>query len=352
MTKHADFAVRFPRIFNDALSAFIRERAAASDVRGIGSSLLRRSVAAFVRAPGKRLRPYIAYRSAISCGAPRTSAMSLAIAVELFHAFALVHDDLIDRSNVRRGRATLHRAFEAKHRTKRWNGSAAEFGEAMAVLAGDLLVTWADASLRDAMTPTNAKRVLRAWDGMREEVILGQSLDVCLPRQTGLPSRAALMRMLAVKSGRYSIGRPALLGLALAGRNVDVQTVLRAAEPLGLAFQLQDDILGTFGSARRIGKPTDSDIREGKWTLLAWETRRRIRSIRERHAWRKGFGIHAASSRDVHAVRLLMEQSGAREEVERLATRLTNQAMTRIERLPFKTDWLTELAKALMERRS
>ncbi len=186
---------------------------------------------------------------------------------------------------------------------------------------------------------------------MREEVILGQATDVALALERRLPSKHKLLDMLSVKSGRYSFGRPILLGLALAGRRVTNERVLSAVEPLGLAFQLRDDLIGTFGNARETGKPADSDIREGKMTLLAWETIRRLKTSNERLIWKRGFGKRKARAKDVLAVRRLMIASGARESVEEETRLLTETALRNIARLPFPAGWLIELTKSLDERR-
>lgn len=338
--------------FNRALRLFIVERRKAATVRGIDAMRLHDAAARFAQAPGKRLRPYLAYRAAVDGRLETGRALKLALALELFHAFALIHDDLMDRSDMRRGRPSLHRAFEIEHRRRRLKGDAANYGAAMAILAGDLLLVWADAALHDAADKRPPKGLLREWDVMRAEVMLGQALDVSLPTLRRPPARRDVLAMLAVKSGRYSIGRPLLLGLALAERHADEQTVLRATEPLGIAFQHRDDILGTFGSARETGKSVDSDIREGKISLLAWETRRRLQSAKDAAAWNRGFGRRNASRSAVAAVRRLMEKTGARDAVEKEIRRLTGLAQRRLKKLPFPYSWLLDLAATLAARKS
>jgi geranylgeranyl diphosphate synthase, type I len=301
-------------------------------------------------APGKRLRPYLAYQSAVIAGANPSHAMQLAGAVELYHDFALIHDDIVDSAATRRGVPTLHTIATAEHRKRGLRGDARHFGESVAVLLGDVVATLADTELQRACRESGSSILGKVWDQMRAEVLAGQLLDVSFGAATTLPTRSELLRMLAIKSGRYTIARPIQMGLALAKKEMKEEALLAFAEPLGLAFQLQDDLLSTFGDTN-LGKPLDADIREGKMTLLAWETIRRIKTRADRSAWQRGFGQYDASAQDVNRVRTIMMKTGARSKVTLEVERLFNAAEKNRKQLAFKTEWLQEIIGMLRARK-
>lgn len=201
-------------------------------------------------------------------------------ALEFFQAAALVHDDLIDDADTRRGRPAVHRQFEAQHADADLLGEAREFGSSAAILAGDLLLSLGQREISAAVRATEGAGdgALAVWDAMCAEVAIGQYLDIRasmlpLPREGDSAGFAdALERAVTVerhKSARYSVVHPLELGARLAGGSDDVVARLRAvSEPLGEAFQLRDDELGIFGDPARTGKPAGDDLIEGKRTPL------------------------------------------------------------------------------------
>jgi geranylgeranyl diphosphate synthase type I len=202
--------------------------------------------------------------------------VAAAAALEVFHAAALVHDDLIDNSDTRRGRPAAHRALEAGHRDSGWRGDADAFGRSGAILLGDLLVAWSDDLLEEGLTETSPDRAAaarREYALMRREVTLGQFLDIAEESAfvTEPDDRHAerALRVASFKSARYSVQQPLAIGAALAGADAAQAAALAAfGHPLGMAFQLRDDVLGVFGDAAATGKPSGDDLREGKRTVL------------------------------------------------------------------------------------
>jgi geranylgeranyl diphosphate synthase type I len=209
-------------------------------------------------------------------GAAPASVIAAAAALEVFHAAALVHDDLIDNSDTRRGRPSAHRALEAGHRGSGWLGDADAFGRSAAILLGDLLVAWSDDLLEEGLAETSPDRAAAArsqYALMRREVTLGQFLDVAEESAfAGEPDDKHAERALRVasfKSARYSVQQPLAIGAALAGADAAQAAALAAfGHPLGMAFQLRDDVLGVFGDEAATGKPSGDDLREGKRTVL------------------------------------------------------------------------------------
>ncbi|WP_203579222.1 polyprenyl synthetase family protein [Microbacterium hibisci] len=232
---------------------------------------------------GKRLRGRFCIagwraveEAAAPAGAPPAPVIAAAAALEVFHAAALVHDDLIDNSDTRRGRPSAHRALEAEHRAAGWFGDADAFGRSSAILLGDLLVAWSDDLLEEGLAETSPDRAAaarRQYALMRREVTLGQFLDVAEESAfvTEPDDRHAdrALRVASFKSARYSIQQPLAIGAALAGADAAQAAALAAfGHPVGMAFQLRDDVLGVFGDEAATGKPSGDDLREGKRTVL------------------------------------------------------------------------------------
>lgn len=198
-------------------------------------------------------------------------------ALELFHAAALIHDDVIDNSDTRRGAPSAHRRLAAEHVAGGWHGSADEFGRSSAILLGDLVLGWSDELFTEAgaLLAEGAAAALarREFNRMRTEVTLGQYLDI-LEESAWASSPESehvtrALRVVTYKSAKYSIEAPLTIGASLGGGTEAQLDALRAfGVPLGIAFQLRDDVLGVFGDPAVTGKPSGDDLREGKRTVL------------------------------------------------------------------------------------
>ncbi|TCJ23679.1 polyprenyl synthetase family protein [Nocardioides jejuensis] len=221
---------------------------------------------------GKRLRAafchagYVAVRPEI---ADERALLRACASLELLHASALVHDDYMDASDTRRGRAASHRIFESAHTDAGWDGNPQQYGAAAAILLGDLLLTWADELLRRCGLPlADVAPALDMFDLCRSEVVAGQFLDVSVQAR-GVADVDTAMTVLRFKSAKYSVERPLHIGAALAGASdAQIQALTDFGVPLGEAFQLRDDQLGVFGDPALTGKPAGDDLVEGKRTVL------------------------------------------------------------------------------------
>ena len=260
-----------------ALDAFLEDKAALLADVGPECEALAGTVARLVSG-GKRLRPafcYWGWRGA--GGADDGAVVRAAAALELFQAAALIHDDVMDGSDTRRGMPAVHRQFASLHAAESWAGSASRFGEAGAILAGDLCLGWSDELLTDSgLPPAALERGRRVFDRMRTELMAGQYLDVVAQASPGqATSRSAegdverALRVVRYKSAKYSVEHPLLLGAAFASASPELVAAYSAfGLPLGEAFQLRDDVLGVFGDPGETGKPAGDDLREGKRTVL------------------------------------------------------------------------------------
>jgi geranylgeranyl diphosphate synthase type I len=202
---------------------------------------------------GKRLRAafcYWGWRGA--GGADCAEIVNAATGLEFFQAAALLHDDVMDGSAIRRGRPAMHRHVAGMHTALGWSGDSARFGEAAATLAGDLCLVWSDELLATSgLSPAQRAAGRTTFDTMRTQLMGGQYLDVleqaAADQQAGAGVERAL-QVLRYKSAKYTVEHPLLLGASMAGASPDVLAGLSAyGLPLGEAFQLRDDVLGVFG---------------------------------------------------------------------------------------------------------
>lgn len=222
-------------------------------------------------AGGKRLRPAFCYWGWRAAGGheAQDGIVDAAASLELLQASALIHDDVMDSSDTRRGQPSVHRRLEAMARDADWPGAAAPFGEGAAVLLGDLCLSWSGEMYeRSGLAADRLALGRPVYDLMRTEVMCGQYLDL-LEGARGGGSVEAALRVVEYKSAKYTIERPLHLGAVLAGGDEAVVDALRGyGLPLGIAFQLRDDVLGVFGDPAETGKPAGDDLREGKRTVL------------------------------------------------------------------------------------
>ncbi|MGP3535094.1 polyprenyl synthetase family protein [Microbacterium sp. RD1] len=288
---------------------------------------------------GKRLRArfFLTGWRAISgarADAPLTAeAVGGAASLEIFHAAALVHDDLIDNSDTRRGRPSSHRGLEVAHGFRHWEGDAAAFGRSGAILLGDLLVAWSDDLLEEALQRVPADRAAatrRAYAEMRRDVTLGQFLDVAeesaYATEPDAEHAERALRVASLKSARYSIQQPLLIGASLAGADAAQLDALSAfGHPVGMAFQLRDDVLGVFGDAAITGKPSGDDLREGKRTVLVAYAREAM-PAGARRIFDEMLGDRTLDGDQIASLQRTIVDTGALERVESLISDYARQA--------------------------
>jgi len=280
-------------------------------------------------AGGKRLRPAFCYWAFVGAGGSpsATVVVDAGAALELLHTFALVHDDVMDGSAVRRGQAAVHRRFINRHDSLEWRGEARRFGEGAAILVGDFAFVYADMLFGEA--PPVARQV---FDELRVELCVGQYLDL-EGTATASSDGAQAARIARYKSGKYTVERPLHLGAALAGQLDDLRQPLSAVGlPLGEAFQLRDDLLGVFGDSTITGKPVGDDLREGKLTPLLAAAATRVDGAGARVLGR--IGQPDLTPADVEAVQALLVDCGACDEVEGAIEGLVGEALAALDATP------------------
>ncbi|HZI96780.1 MAG TPA: polyprenyl synthetase family protein [Actinomycetales bacterium] len=300
-------------------------------------------------AGGKRLRPAFCYWGWRGAGGGDDDCIvKAAAALELFQAAALIHDDVMDHSDTRRGMPAVHRRFATLHRGNAWAGDAERFGHAGAILAGDLCLSWSDEVLANCGLGDDRFRAGKAlFDRMRTQLMGGQYLDmleqaVAATGSVGDGGDAGdardpverARRVIRFKSAKYTIEHPLLLGGTLAGAEPAVLAAYSGyGLPLGEAFQLRDDILGVFGDPGETGKPAGDDLREGKRTVLVALA---VRGADPSQAAlvRRLLGDPGLDDGGVARLREVFVDTGALATVEALITDLVAAARTALEDAP------------------
>ncbi|MGH9025389.1 MAG: polyprenyl synthetase family protein [Acidimicrobiia bacterium] len=296
------------------------------------------SLRELVLAGGKRLRPAFCHWAYVGAGGDPHDpvVVDAGAALELLHTFALVHDDVMDGSDQRRGLPAVHRQFIVAHEEEGWRGEARRFGEGASILVGDFAFVYADVFFETA--PPAARPV---FDELRVELCVGQYLD--LHGTAGASNdRVRARRIQRYKSGKYTVERPLHLGAALAGRLEELAGPLSAfGLPLGEAFQLRDDLLGVFGESSVTGKPVGDDLREGKLTPLVAAAAARVTGASARVLDR--LGASDLTPADVQALQDLLVECGAVAEVEESIDRLVDEALNALAVLPLTVPAAREL---------
>jgi geranylgeranyl diphosphate synthase type I len=338
-----------------ALSGFLGDQRARMTEIDPALADVADALEAFVLGGGKRLRPAFAYWGYRGAGGLDCDPVVTAVAaLELVQASALIHDDLMDRSDTRRGEPAMHRRFAARHAAERWRGGAEQFGDAAAVLLGDLALVWSDEMLHGSgVDLVDLARARPTFDAMRTEVSVGQYLDVHT-QATGDTSLERAGLVARFKAAKYTVERPLLLGAALAGAPATLSAAYSAyGMPLGEAFQMRDDVLGVFGDPGVTGKPAGDDLREGKRTYLvaaAFE----VASADDRAALDAGLGDPGLDDAGVARLRAIIRDTGALARTEQRIDTLTTESLAALAGAEVEDEArrvLTELAGAATRRK-
>ena len=265
---------RLHRQVSAVLTDFVRDRCAEYIYDVPGAGFLTGLLTEFVPG-GKYVRSTFTYLGWLSGSRDQNLSEQLdaplraAASTELLHAFALMQDDVMDQSALRRGRPALHVRLANWHRTLGLDGPAERFGESAAILLADLCLVWAEQLFRDCGLPAPA--LARGWpryDTLRGELAVGQFADLVNDAR-GEPTFDEVLDVIRRKSGNYTVRRPLELGAALAGADERTLAVLGDYGALvGEAFQLRDDVLGVYGRPDVTGKPSGGDLREHKATSV------------------------------------------------------------------------------------
>jgi geranylgeranyl diphosphate synthase type I len=362
--------------FRDAvsaeISAFVREQSSVLD--SMGPELVPvHLMASQMLCGGKRMRPaFCVWGYVAAAGIPTNEELkpllSAAGSLDVLHVSALIHDDLMDSSDLRRGRPAAHRQFEALHANAGWLGDSAAFGKAGAILLGDLLVMWSAQMLHGAGVEQSAlERALPIVEAMRTEVTCGQYLDMVAqahPLRKRAPAIGSLRptielalddasRVVEYKAARYTVQRPCQMGAAIGGGDDELYFALGAyGSPLGRAFQFRDDLLGVFGDPKVTGKPAGDDLREGKRTVLVAHAYAHAGDAGQKLLLQR-LGDPGLDEAGISELQRVIVESGAREAVESMINEYHERALKALQDTEISEEGragLTALAEAAVRR--
>jgi geranylgeranyl diphosphate synthase, type I len=362
--------------FRDAvsaeISAFLSEQSSVLD--SMGPELVPvHLMASQMLCGGKRIRPaFCVWGYVAAAGIPTDEELKPLLAaagsLDVLHVSALVHDDLMDSSDLRRGRPAAHRQFEALHANAGWLGDSAAFGRAGAILLGDLLVMWSAQMLHGAgVDQSTLERALPIVEAMRTEVTCGQYLDIVAqahPLRKRAPAIGSLRptielamddasRVVEYKAARYTVQRPCQIGAALGGGDDELYFALGAyGSPLGRAFQFRDDLLGVFGDPQVTGKPAGDDLREGKRTVLVAHAYAHAGDDGQKLLLQR-LGDSALDDAGISELQQIIVESGARDAVESMINEYYERALKALHDTEITEEGrvgLTALADAAVRR--
>jgi geranylgeranyl diphosphate synthase type I len=326
---------------NGRLDAFLTEQERIAAQISPRAPELVEALGQLTRRGGKRLRPVVLYAGYRAAGGGESVAPTLdaCASLELLQTYLLIQDDWMDGDDERRGGPSVHAALRRAH-------GDAHLGESLAILAADLAAGFAFELIARAPFPSaRLQEALATFGRMHFEVVSGQQLDLCKHDDVALTHQ--------LKTGSYTVRGPLALGALLAGASpAQLAALERFGTPIGVAFQLRDDLLGTFGDKAAVGKPVGADLRAGKRTALIAEAYAILPS-HEREALERVLGKPHASDSDVHAATTLLERCGARRRVESRLAGLEQQARDALEDeslAPSGRALLAGLLEALLKR--
>ncbi|MFG2812087.1 polyprenyl synthetase family protein [Streptomyces sp. NPDC048410] len=301
---------------DSALEAFLQRRIDGESDPAAHQVLL--VLREFILNGGKRIRPLFCYWGWRGAGGGTGNAdvITVASALELFHTAALIHDDIIDDSDLRRGRPTVHLSLGKWHSEQGWHGESRTFGHSSALLAGNACLVWSEEMFHDSALVSSAESAARAFARLRSSAVYGEFLDLVGEARGGrLPDAMKIVRH---KTAGYTIRYPLRIGGALAGAD---EELLRAYDTFGLllgeAYQLRDDLIGMFGTPESTGKDPLDDARRGKPTALITVARRQADATRLRLLDRL-YGSECLGLDDLAELRDVVRATGAPAVVEEM----------------------------------
>lgn len=314
---------------------------------------------------GKRLRALLAYWGYRGAGRSRltSSIIKAGLAIELFQTAALIHDDIIDASDTRRGAPSVHRRFEAMHTALGYKTKASTFGVSSAILAGDLCLSWSEMVFSAIPELTAQSEARLIFDLMRTEVMAGQYLDIvgeAVPEEEPQKALERALNVIRFKSAKYSCEHPLALGGALGlglcrGETSPlIEGYRNFSLPLGEGFQLRDDVLGVFGEPDTTGKPAGDDLREGKRTVLTAFTAMKA-PAEDRIFLEASLGAPHLDAEAIAKLQDLIKSSGALEATEEMIQEKSSQALGRLKELNIDTtvkQALEDIAARALHRNS
>jgi geranylgeranyl diphosphate synthase type I len=314
-----------------------------------------KNLKSFVLNSGKRIRPILFYYGYLVAGGKDIEKiLKTAIAVEFIHSYLLIHDDIIDQDDFRHGGLSMHCKYKEKYKDEFKNKDLKHFGTSMAIIVGDLTSVFGYEILTNSDFPLDLKvKAISKLNSIVSNTLTGEAMDVVLGMNASF-SKSEIIEMQKYKTAKYTIEGPLHLGAILAGAGEKLlESLSRFAIPLGIAFQIQDDIIGIFGDEKKIGKPMGSDIIEGKKTLLIAEALERADDEQKEIIY-SSLGNRSISLDDVEKVRNIIKETGSLDYSRKKAEELVKLSKKRLEEIEISDSnnkrFLSDLADFVVRR--
>ncbi len=303
---------------------------------------------------GKRVRAALAVQGFLAGGKKLNPAIyDIGAAMELIHSYFLIHDDIIDQDDLRRGKPSMHCRFSSSLSKSMPTAHRHHIGESLAILAGDISSVWAYELFAKSNFPSEQK--IKALDEMNQMIFkcgAGEILDVAIEFKNH-PKVSDIFKVQIYKTASYTMEGPLAIGAILGGAKPPAIKALRDfARPLGIAFQIQDDILGLFGDEKEIGKPIGSDLRQGKMTLLMLRALK-LAGESQKQIIQSVLGKENISKKQINEVRAIVRQTGSLDYSQNLVEKFSAQSKNILQKssLPDQTkSFLLGLIEYLAER--
>ncbi|MCL5410905.1 MAG: polyprenyl synthetase family protein [Patescibacteria group bacterium] len=304
---------------------------------------------------GKRIRSALLYYSYLAHGGTnKKEALKAAMSMELSETYLLIHDDIMDCDKLRRGGETIHVKYERKSREKYpFFIDSHRFGLSLAITAGDIASAMSNEILASLnFKPEYIKNALLELNRIYVIVCYGQALDIYSQVREDLKKDDVLLTH-QLKTVPYTFDGPIKIGAMLAGKNkVICKKLEKYSIPLGIAFQIQDDILGLFGSEEKLGKPVISDLREGKKTLLILDALA-VANKSQKKIINQNLGNKKATQKELDKIRQIVKSTGALDQSKKMAEELVKKSIKAMGSFKLKKegkDFLLKIAEYMIKR--
>lgn len=309
----------------------------------------------YILQSGKRIRPALMYHTYSALGGEdREQAMKAAMAPELIHTFLIIHDDIIDRDNLRRGNPSVHYLYRRSAKDKfAGKEEAIHYGNSQAICVADMAFSMVNEIIAELNFEQDIKnRLFKKIGDIIFNTTIGEFYDVFAAAEKNI-SEKDVLSILEYKTARYTVEGPIHLGAIIAGAGEEtMKNLSEYSVPLGIAFQIQDDILGVFGSEKETGKPAGADIKEGKKTLLIVKALEFSNSS-QKEKINSALGNHKISNDEVEDIRNIIKETGSLAYSQDLAKKLSDKSNAALEKSGLNEkskEFFTEVADFIIKR--
>jgi len=343
--------IQLQREIDKRLEIFFEKKLRESENSWLSKEMVK-SIKDFSLRGGKRIRPILFYYGyLIGGGKKKKEALDASISVELIHNFLLIHDDIIDRDDLRRGEPTIHHYYEKIY--QKTSKDALHLGNSAAILAGDITSVFGYEILANSNFPTLLKnKAIQKLNQTLSEVVDGQVLDVFLKINYRLNEKE-IFKIMEKKTAKYTFEAPLSMGAILAGAGKKTLTQInKFALPLGISFQIRDDILGMFGDEEKTGKPSGADLREGKQTILIFFGRQ-LANKEQKKIIDQNLGNPKLTREKLEKTREIIIKTGALSSAQNLAKEFSLKAKEEIKKTDFPLEakiFLEDFTEYIAER--